>query len=136
MSQDGTSTSLLDPQERRSAFGAALADLRQQRGYSQGKVGELLGVGQSAVSSWELGESEPTVDTVYALERVLQVSRPGTLSRHLGWLPLHVANSRRRGPALVTDAIEEDPRLDETVRRLMRALIKEAVQQQDSRRRR
>lgn len=112
--------------ERRRLFGEALAERRLEQNLSQSKLGELLGVGQSAVSSWELGEAEPPVETVYFIEEVLKV-RPGVLSKHLGWLPLTILTARRGGPApkRVLDVLDGDPDYDELGRRLIRTLCKE-----------
>jgi transcriptional regulator with XRE-family HTH domain len=43
-------------------------------------------VSEAAISQWTTGKNEPTRRKVFALESVLGVP-PGSLSRHLGYLP-------------------------------------------------
>lgn len=113
-------------EERRRNFGSALAQRRQDQGLSQTRLGQMLGVGQSAVSSWELGEAEPPVEVVYRMEDIFKV-KSGTLSRHLGWMPIR---SRPGRPSRrILDVLEEDPdfRDDELGKRLLRSMIKELL---------
>lgn len=59
------------------------------RGELAARVAEISGesVTESAVSLWMTAKSEPTRRKVFALEQALGVA-PGTLSRHLGYLPV------------------------------------------------
>lgn len=55
-------------------FGEKLQALRQQRGLSQEKLAEQLGVSRQAVSKWELGDSLPETENVKQLGRLFGVS--------------------------------------------------------------
>jgi transcriptional regulator with XRE-family HTH domain len=45
-------------------IGERIAKARRAAGWSQGKLGEKVGAGQTTVSSWERGRTEPTRDDV------------------------------------------------------------------------
>jgi transcriptional regulator with XRE-family HTH domain len=51
-----------------------LKAFREAAGYSQSKLGERIGVSQSAVKYWEMGKREPTIGNVAALARTFNVS--------------------------------------------------------------
>lgn len=105
------------------SFALALTKARQTRGLSQSGLGRALGRGrQSTVSGWEAGESIPPPDTVFALERVLDLP-PGSLSRHLGYTPVECTEKLK--PPSTLQAIIEDPELDDLARRLLLAMFKE-----------
>jgi transcriptional regulator with XRE-family HTH domain len=74
-----------------------------------------------AVSLWLLAQSEPSRRKVFALEKALDVA-PGTLARHLGYLPPE-ARPRRT----VLEALESDARLDEKAVRMLAAAYREAA---------
>lgn len=59
---------------------------------SQSELGQLVGVKQSTMSSWVNGVAAPSPDTVFALEAAIKVP-PGSLSRHLGYVPLDAAKT-------------------------------------------
>lgn len=48
--------------------------LRREKGWSQEKLGEMLGLSRQAVSKWEAGSAAPTVDNLIELARVFGVS--------------------------------------------------------------
>jgi transcriptional regulator with XRE-family HTH domain len=48
-----------------------IRELRKQLGLSQERLAALIGVKQSSVSSWESGESEPTMKNIRKLANVL-----------------------------------------------------------------
>lgn len=49
--------------------------LREQKGMSQADIADLLGnIGQRAVSKWEAGESEPSLDTIIQLSEYFSVT--------------------------------------------------------------
>lgn len=76
-------------------FKQALRQAREARGLSQDALVKRMGLrSQSVASKWEDTEGDqarkvPDPDDVFALEAVLELPA-GTLSRHLGYLPLHV----------------------------------------------
>lgn len=51
-----------------------LKQLRESAGYSQAKLGERIGVSQSAIKFWESGQREPTITNVIALAKTFNVS--------------------------------------------------------------
>ena len=110
---------------RRKAFGAALAKRRRALSLSQTALGRALGgIGQSAISQWECGETEPRPQHVYAVERVLGL-HPGTLSRLLGYLP--PSTPGRGPPGDVRQAIRRDPLLTDTEKRSFLSLYNAIV---------
>jgi transcriptional regulator with XRE-family HTH domain len=50
-----------------------IAALRKSAGLNQTQLGDVLGVGQPAVSKWERGETEPSVSDLPRLARALSV---------------------------------------------------------------
>jgi len=109
--------------KQRRAFGRAvrqrLEDLGRSRAWLGGEVARCeMGEGSrpytaSAVTMWVNGDTEPTRPKVWAIEEALG-TKPGTLSRLLGYLPLEA-----RTVATVPGAIEQDTRLDENGRRIL-----------------
>lgn len=55
-------------------FGEKLQRLRKQKGLSQEKLAEPLGVSRQTVSKWELGESLPETENLKQLHRIFGVS--------------------------------------------------------------
>lgn len=78
-------------------FKQALRQAREARGISQDALAKRLGFrAQSVASKWEDTEGDqarkvPDPDDVFALEAALELP-PGSLSRHLGYLPLKVGS--------------------------------------------
>lgn len=113
-------------ERQRKNFGAALSRRRRQLSLTQGALGEALGgVGQSAVSQWERGETQPRAEHVYAAEQVLGFA-PGGLSRLLGYLP-PTPRRAEMGRGGVREAIRRDPRLTRTEKRSLLALYESLV---------
>src|SRR5688500_13111052 len=77
--------------EERALFGRAVSEElgTTPRKELAAQVAKLSGesVSESAVSQWITGTNEPTRRKVFAIEKALGV-QPGTLSRHLGYLPV------------------------------------------------
>lgn len=121
----GDRTRHRSPEAQRKAFGAALAKRRKELALSQSALGQALGgVGQSAVSQWECGETQPRSEYVYAAEKTLGLT-PGTLSRLLGYLP--PSRSSRGSPGGVKEAIRRDPLLTSREKRSLLALYESLV---------
>lgn len=94
-------------EDRQRAFGNAVREALAVQKMTQGDLAEALGVRQPTVSGWITGISAPdSVDQTFAVERALKV-RPGSLSRHLGYLPPESVKS----VATVRAAVMEDPQL-------------------------
>jgi transcriptional regulator with XRE-family HTH domain len=62
------------------AFGVRLQRLRKERGLTQSRVAEKLGVSKPTVWAWEQGRSRPVDERIDALAEVLGVSRSQLLS--------------------------------------------------------
>lgn len=92
--------------ERATAFGQALGDAMAVRKVKQRELAEALGVKQPTVSAWITGDAEPAPEVVFRAEEHLRLA-PGTLSRHLGYLP----PSAKKMIANVEDAILNDATL-------------------------
>lgn len=71
----------------REGFSDALRQARERKGLHQDQLATALGLkSQSAVSGWESGKSLPQPEDVFRVESCLDLD-PGTLSRHLGYVP-------------------------------------------------
>ena len=55
-------------------FGKMLKSLRLEKGISQRKLGEDLGVVNQTISFWETGSREPDLDTLLAIANYFDVS--------------------------------------------------------------
>lgn len=55
-------------------FGRVLKELRLNKDISQRKLGEIFGVANQTVSSWEKGINEPDFDTLIKIAEFFQVS--------------------------------------------------------------
>lgn len=117
-----------ESRDARGRFGDALSDAMKVRGYSQRDLGQELGVSQPAVSGWVVGDAEPAATTVFAAEKVLGLT-PGTLSRHLGYLPTDAVKSTPTFEAVVSS----DPLLEEHDKRGLLALYREVTRRSSSR---
>lgn len=107
---------------RRARFGEALAAALGVRSITQRDLGARLGgVTQSSISAWRSGHAEPLPDTVFAAERVLGL-RPGTLSRHLGYVPNEALD---KPPSSFDQVVAEDPLLDVVQKRALLAVYRE-----------
>jgi transcriptional regulator with XRE-family HTH domain len=57
-----------------SKFAERLKELRLQKGVSQRKLGETLGVVNQTVSFWETGSREPDLDMLVKIAKYFEVS--------------------------------------------------------------
>lgn len=57
--------------DRRYAIGNFICELRQEKGFTQKELGDLLGVTNKAVSKWETGAALPRLDTLRQLADIL-----------------------------------------------------------------
>ena len=62
-------------------FGKKLKELRIEKGLSQRKFGELLGVCNQTVSFWETGSREPDLDALIEIADYFSVSVDFLLGR-------------------------------------------------------
>lgn len=90
----------------REAFVNDLYRLMDQKGIGQRRLADRLDLaGHTTISRWRHLAGEPPAELVFRIEKALGVD-PGTLSRHLGYLPLDAAP-----PPKITlpEMIEADP---------------------------
>lgn len=57
-----------------SRFGRRLRNLRLEKKLTQADVAREVGVGQTAVSQWEIGSTAPTLANIYELARLFDVT--------------------------------------------------------------
>ena len=102
----------------REDFVRALTWLLEERGLSQRELAEGMGwTSHTRLQPWQRLRAEPKPQEVFALERFLRVPS-GTLSRHLGYLPL---DARPMTTGTVGDVIDADPMLPDWGKRLLKA---------------
>ena len=56
-----------------NVFGKRLKELRQEKGISQRRIGEIFGVCNQTISFWETGSREPDLDTLLAIAHYFEV---------------------------------------------------------------
>lgn len=66
-----------------------------------------VGVRERTIRSWTRAERRPAPDVVFALEERLAVT-PGTLSRHLGYLPVGREAAEALAGATVAERVREE----------------------------
>ena len=59
---------------RNNIFGKRLKELRLEKGFSQQKLGEILGFCNQTISFWENGSREPDLDTLILISQYFNVS--------------------------------------------------------------
>ena len=64
-------------------IGARIRKFREDRGYSQIELAQLIGVSNSRVSNWEQGINRPDADILVDLCKTLNVSPSDLLDVHL-----------------------------------------------------
>jgi len=109
--------------EQREVFRQALRRARETSGLSQRAVGEAVGRTGSAVWQWEEGRGAPDQAIVANLEQVLGLE-PGSLARLLGYVP-----AGADGPISVIEALNADPRLNDSGRELLTSVYRWLVRQ-------
>jgi len=109
--------------EQRLAFGlaleAAMAAAEIQSTAELHRRGILAGMEktQSSFAHWIRGESEPSRPEVLTLEEICDVE-PGTLSRHLGWIPLEASTD-----VTIEEAVLADPSINAANKAILLGLI-------------
>lgn len=104
---------------RRAKFGSALAEALRVRRWSQADLAQKMGTTQSAVSAWITGKSLPVADDVFEIEIEMDMTA-GSLSRHLGYLPIGADTA----PPDVEVAIAANPDLDPEAKDMMLSLFR------------
>lgn len=104
----------------------ALTWLLNERGLSQRELAAQLGrASYTPFYRWGEFKAEPQPAEVFAIEKILDVP-PGTLSRHLGYLPPEARSSAPTGVSF-EEAIRTDPELNDLGRRTLRAVYAEVT---------
>jgi transcriptional regulator with XRE-family HTH domain len=111
--------------EERTAFGLALALARRETGMTQERLAVAIGKSQPLVGEWERGRKEPSPADACAAEQILNVQPPGSLTRHLGYLPKWAGGEPL--PCTVTDAILSDPHLTDSRKRQLLGVYREFI---------
>ena len=109
--------------DQREAFRQALRRAREASGLSQRVVGEAVGRTGSAVWQWEEGRGAPDHATVANLEVVLELEA-GSLAKLLGYVPTGADR-----PVSLVEALNADPRLDDSGRELLTSVYRWLVRQ-------
>lgn len=116
----------LDRMPQREDFMRALIWLLNERGLSQRELAVQLGrASYTPFYRWAEFRAEPQPAEVFAIEKILDVP-PGTLSRHLGYLPPEARSSAPPGSTF-EEAIRSDPELNDLGRRVLRAVYAEVT---------
>ena len=66
-------------------FSKNLKFLREKKGISKNKLGELVGVNQTTIGRWENEEITPSIDNVEEVARVLNIDLPDLLIKDLSF---------------------------------------------------
>jgi transcriptional regulator with XRE-family HTH domain len=103
-----------------SRFTDALSQLLRERGISQNKLAERLGVTGSAVSLWAHGKSTPTRENVERIEDELAVEPRGSLLKLAGY------STEDTAAPTVESLIRADPGLDPEDKRVLLRIIANA----------
>lgn len=115
-----------DRTPQREDFVRALKWMMEERGLSQRELAAQIGrASYTPFYRWFEYRAEPQPTEVFAIERILDVP-PGTLSRHLGYLPPEARSSAPAGVSF-EDAIRSDPDLNDLGRRTLRAVYAEVT---------
>lgn len=97
--------------EEKRQFGKALAGAMARSGMRQVDAAGALGIGQTTISSWIRGLTQPSEpELTFALERALGL-QPGELSKHLGYVPLPDESW--------LELLARDPGVDDELKRLL-----------------
>lgn len=99
-------------------FGDALSELLAERGISQNKLGERLGISGSAVSLWITGKTMPTRENIERIEDELAVEPRGFLLRLAGY-----TDRNDSGPT-IESLIRADPGLHPEDKRVILRIIR------------
>ena len=112
------------PKPEYATFAAALRRHRQGSGFpTQARLAAMLDVSWHAVGSWEKAIWAPAPAKVFEIERVLALP-PGSLSHHLGYLPVAGAQPS------VSSAIDADPKLDERAKGLLTEMYRSLAREE------
>ena len=66
-------------------FPNRLKEKRKSKGYTQEQISKLLDIGQSAYAKWENGRTEPTLENIVKLSKILDTTTDELLGRHINF---------------------------------------------------
>lgn len=66
-------------------FPNRLKEKRKNKGYTQEQMSKLLDIGQSAYAKWENGRTEPTLENIVKLSKILDTSTDELLGRQVNF---------------------------------------------------
>ena len=105
-------------------LGQRIKKARKEKGLTQEKLGELLGVTKGAVNNWERNSDEPTFKNVKNLSEVLGVSIVSLISdEDIKHPELHVGSPRRLLSYSEAQLIATDPYMARVVEDLIDILV-------------
>lgn len=96
-------------------FGIRLKELRQKKQLTQEQLAEIMGLATRTISSWEVGDRKPTIDTVIWLSKFYAVSSDYLLALTddpIGYDPTMKINEKPPTPK-EDERPEEDKRPDD-----------------------
>lgn len=109
MTEDAVELLLMSPDgdEPKARFAAALREQLRALAMTQRELADRVGAGESTVSNWCAGRDEPRPRAVFAIEETLGL-QAGTLSRHLGYLPVAEWEAVSLEAAILADPVLDD----------------------------
>mgnify|MGYP001687560337 CR=1 FL=1 len=66
-------------------FPNRLKEKRKSKGYTQEQISKLLDIGQSAYAKWENGRTEPTLENIVKLSKILDTTTDELLGRNINF---------------------------------------------------
>lgn len=66
-------------------FPSRLKEKRKNKGYTQEKMSQMLNIGQSAYAKWENGRTEPTLENIVKLSKILDTTTDDLLGRQINF---------------------------------------------------
>ena len=89
----------------KTQFGTIVKQLREKKGMDQKQLGEIVGVSDKTVSSWEINRTEPKMGIVQQLADYFGVSTDYLLGRISSNLPIDVLQKALTDGTPVSDVI-------------------------------
>lgn len=125
------------PADTKMAIGNEIRGIRDQLGYSQAMLGELVAeqedrvppYSQSTVQGWEAGRTTPPNEVLFIIERL--ANRPGVLTRLNGSVAVDAQPAKT-----VEEALVDDPDITPAQREMLMAAYEAARSQTRARRQR
>lgn len=84
-----------------------IAELRTKAGLTQKEFGKQLNVGQTTVSSWENGKSEPSLDTLQKIAELLHTSVDEVLGKEAPTPLIYVSTRDDKQLSILTEIVAD-----------------------------